>query len=123
MFATALLVISALVFSSIGVYFLAMPDRAAASIGMKLTDDNARTDVRATYGGMVLGIALVFGLSAVKSTMLTSGLLTLVLVYGCMALGRGLALITGDRPEAQMKLFLGIEIVFVIAGAFVLIQI
>ena len=46
---------SALVFAVIGVFFLALPERAAGSIGVILSDATARTDVRATYGGMMLG--------------------------------------------------------------------
>ena len=49
-----LLWFSALVFGLIGLYFLAWPERAAASIGLSMTDSTGRTDVRATYGGLTV---------------------------------------------------------------------
>ena len=111
-----LLWFSAIVFALIGVYFLAAPERAAASLGIALNDATARTDVRATYGGMVLGTALFFGWCALATARYQAGLVCLVLIYGGLALGRGLAIAVGQRPATMMWVFLLIEVVVALAS-------
>jgi len=115
-----LLWFSTIAFALIGAYFLAAPERAAASIGVTLTDATARTDVRATYGGMVLGVGLFFGWAALAPERLDAGLWSMLLVYGGLALGRIVALATGERLGAMMWTFLAIEVAVAIASVVLL---
>jgi len=112
-----LLWFSTIVFALIGVYFLALPERAAASIGVTMNDATARTDVRATYGGMVLGVALFFGWAALSPARVEAGLWSMLLVYGGLALGRVIAIAGGERPGTMMWGFLAIELAVAIASA------
>jgi len=108
---------SAIIFALIGVYFLAVPDRAAASIGVAMLDDTGRTDIRATYGGMVLGIAVFFGWAARAPDRTVAGLWSMILVYGGLALGRIVAIADGERPGGMMWSFLVIEVAFAVVSA------
>jgi|ETNmetMinimDraft_26_1059896.scaffolds.fasta_scaffold46227_2 hypothetical protein len=115
-----LLWISAVVFALIGLYFLAAPERAAASIGIAMKNATAQTDVRATYGGMVLGIAAFFSWAALSPARLEAGVWSMVLIYGGLALGRIVAIADGQRPGAMMWTFLAIELGFAITSAMLL---
>lgn len=115
-----LLWFSAIVFALIGIFFLALPERAASSIGLEMTNATARTDVRATYGGMVLGLALLFGWAALAPGRIEAGLWSLLLVYGGLALGRVVAIGSGERPGSMMWSFLAIEVAVALLSAFAL---
>jgi hypothetical protein len=111
---------SALVFAVIGVFFLALPERAAGSIGVILSDATARTDVRATYGGMMLGTALFFVWAALAPDRHTAGLWLMLLMYGGLALGRVVAIAGGERPGQMMWIFLVIELVVAVLSGLAL---
>jgi len=115
-----LLWFSAVVFGAIGLYFLAAPEQAAASIGLTLDNATARTDVRATYGGMVLGVAVFFGWAALAEGRYEAGLWSMALVYGGLALGRVMAIAQGERPEAMIWTFLVIEVAVAVASVLLL---
>jgi len=115
-----LLWLSAGTFAWIGLYFLILPQQAAAAIDLAMPTATARTDVRATYGGMVLGIAVFFAWAAWKPGMVEAGLWSMLLVYGGLALGRLVAIGSGERPESLMWIFLGIEVAVAVASAFLL---
>jgi len=108
---------SALVFAAIGVFFLVTPDAAAASIGIELTNPTARTDITATYGGLMVGIGLFFGWTAQHPERYRAGLWFTLVAYAGLGLGRTWAIVGGERPGVMMWSFLGIELtVAVLAG-------
>ena len=76
-----------------------------------MTDDTARTDLRATYGGMCLGVALLYGWLARTPDHLVAGAMSLLLIYGGLGLVRGLSIVQGQRPNVWMWSFLVIELV------------
>jgi hypothetical protein len=115
-FTAFLLWSSAVIFAAIGVYFLAVPEDAASAIGVSMLNDTGRTDIRATYGGMVLGIAVFFAWAALAPERTKAGLVSLAFVYGGLALGRIVAIATGDRPGSMMWLFLAIELGYTLAS-------
>ena len=108
---------SALLFFLIAVLFLAAPESTAASIGIKTLDDTGRTDIRATYGGMVLGIALFFAWASLQRARFRAGLWSILLIYGGLAGGRLLSLFPGAKLGGMMWTFLAIELAVAIASA------
>jgi hypothetical protein len=96
-------------FALIGVFFLLMPDQATAAIGVELTNATARTDIMATYGGMMLGMGAFYGWVALSQARYEAGLWSVLLVYAGLALGRTWAIVGGERPGAMMWSFLAIE--------------
>ena len=113
---------SAIVFLLIGLYFLLMPDRATAAIGVQMTNATGRTDIMATYGGMMLGMAVFFTWTALSASRYEAGLWCVLVVYAGLALGRAWAIGGGQRPGAMMWSFLAIEVVTAGLAALVLFR-
>lgn len=101
---------TALINIAIGVFFLVAPDRAAATVGLTLTDPVARVDVRATYGGMVLGIGVLFAVLAQHAEWVRPGLWGVALVCGGLASGRILGILAGGGTVPMMWGFLALEL-------------
>ena len=119
-FTLVLLWSSAVAFAAIGVIFLTRPVQGASSIGIEIPGDTGRTEIRATYGGMMLGLALLFSWSAAAEGQTLAGLWSMIFVYGGFAFGRALAIVLGARPSSKMWWFLIIEIAYVAGSIFCL---
>ena len=113
---------SALVFALIGLYFLLMPDRATAAIGVAMTNATARTDIMATYGGMMLGMAVFYTWVALSPARYEAGLWSVLVVYAGLGLGRTWAIVGGQRPGVMMWSFLAIEITAAALAALILFR-
>ena len=111
-----LLSTSALAFGIIGLLFLFRPEDAAASIGLAATAAAGRIDLRATYGGLMLGLAGLFAMPLLRPTLEVAGPFLLLFVYGGLAFGRGLAMLLGEPPAGQMVVFLVIELLYVLGA-------
>ena len=105
-----LLWFSAVVFAAIGIFFLGWTEQAADSIDVAMRTDTARVDISATYGGMCLGLGALFAWATRSEARHEAGLWSMLLVYGGLALGRLVPIVMGQRPEALMWIFLGIEV-------------
>ena len=108
-----LLATSALAFLIIGLLFLLRPIEAAASIGLAATEAAGRIDLRATYGGLMLGLGALFALPMIRPRLASVGPYLLLFVYVGLAFGRGLAMLLGEPPVGQMVAFLVIELLYV----------
>jgi|GEM_PF-2941759 len=111
---------SAATFAWIAIYFLVLPHEAAQAIDLTLTTDTALTDVQATYGGMVLGVTLLWIWAALHPDRYTAGLWSMVFIYGCLALGRLVAIAGGAQPKQLIWIFLGIELVVTVVSAWLI---
>ena len=109
--------LSAAICAGIGLFVLAAPDRAAASVEIVLGTPTARIDFTATYGGMCVGIAAWLGFCGLRVEFLRSALFGVAAVFGGLALGRLVAIAGGAHPEPIMWAFLAIELSFAAAAA------
>ncbi|QDU67809.1 DUF4345 family protein [Engelhardtia mirabilis] len=82
-----LLVLTALANLAWGLFALGLPDRAAELLGFTLNSPEARGEVRATYGGLILGLGLV-QLLALRGPRGQAWLAALALVFAALGLGR-----------------------------------
>lgn len=112
----ALILVTAAICAAIGLFFMAAPDRAAAAVGIALTNPTARIDVQATYGGMCVGLGVWMAACAQRPEWNRVGLIGVGATFGGLALGRGLAMARGTPAEPMMWLFLGIEVAFAVAA-------
>jgi len=104
---------------AIGCAFLFAPDQAASIlIDLPLDNDTTRTDIRATYGGMVLGLPLFFIWTGWKKNYQT-GLLCAVLVFGGLAFGRMISITLGDQPGPLSWGFLLVEVTVAIVSSLI----
>lgn len=98
----SLITLSALTLGGIGAVALADPKRIPETFGGKADTPDARTEVRAVYGGVCLGAA---GLLLLRPTSAgTIGLLT-----GAMAAGRAAGMAQEGEASDATRFWLGVE--------------
>lgn len=106
------LVLLVLIYVVIGVGFLVDLDGWAAAIELAPSTGTARTDLRATYGGMMLGVAATFFWAWRKDP--TAGLWLGATTSAGLAGGRILSVALGDRPGSLMYTFFAAELALTI---------
>jgi hypothetical protein len=113
-FAVILLWITAALFVGFGVGFVAAPRELAEFItGGAPSIPSARIDMRATYGGVALGMGLFFGLCAARPAWVRPGLVGSLLVVASIAGARVVGVVVDGAPNAFMLLLLSTEVIFV----------
>ena len=109
--ARVLLIGSAIIFVAVGAAFLFIPKTYAEVLEISLPTAMARTDVRATYGGLELGAGLFLVLCARRKEWIRPGLWALGLATGGFASGRLIGLMFERTLSPLMLVFLAMEIV------------
>ncbi len=114
-FPTALLWVNSVLFLVFGGCFIATPEFFATVItGSTPGTPSAFIDMRATYGGMGLGVGLLFGFCARQSSTVRVGLIAALLVLGSTAAARLVGFIADGSANVFMLLLLGAELLFVV---------
>lgn len=117
-FATNVLRVTAVLFVAFGICFIAAPASFANALtGSEPWTPSALIDMRATYGGMGLGIGLLFWYLARQRETVIVGLVGVMLVLGAIALSRVIGMIADGSPNVFMQAMLGAEILFVALSA------
>ncbi len=117
------LMLAALLFAGFGLASLFQPERIAGMVGIRPSTTAGRSEIRAVYGGLELGLGAFLVYCALDAQRLELGLLLVVLTYGAAAVGRmiGIAL---DRPvEAVTRRILVAEVAFAIVGSVLLLAV
>ncbi|MED5431144.1 MAG: DUF4345 family protein [Pseudomonadota bacterium] len=111
----------AVVFLAYGTVFLFWPETfLLRQLGEVPIMPSAMIDVRATYGGLSLGLAgLLFKLAA-QPTTVRAGVWAVILALGGMAVGRCYGLIVDGSANGFMYLYLALEILAVAVSFVVL---
>ena len=110
-FAKGLLLASALIFVFVGAAFLLIPEQYARVLELSAPTAMARTDVRATYGGLELGIGIFLIICVIRSEWLRPGLCALGLATGGFATGRMIGILIEGTVNRLMLGFLVLEII------------
>ncbi len=109
--ARSLVILGGLIFLGFGSWLLAIPE-ALGGIGIELNGPDARIDVRATYGGLELGIALFLFLCATRAEWLRVGLIAATCGIAGFGFGRLVGIVLeGGEAGTLMWSFLAIEAV------------
>lgn len=99
-----------LVFLGLGTWLFAVPE-ALNGLGIEMLEPDARIDVRATYGGLELGIAAFLIWCLLRDAWVRTGLVAV----GFLCAGLGTTRLLGIALEGQggglMWSFVGIELV------------
>ena len=120
-FKTILIWINALVFIAYGLGFVFFPETLALLVtGSAPSTSSGVIDMRATYGGMTLGLGVLFGLSASDPRTVRLGVWGIIVVMIGMAAGRLFGMIQDGTPNPIMYIFLAVEIVVVILASWAL---
>lgn len=88
-FARIWLALNGLMFLVYGLVCVVAPDLPAGYAEMLLPTATARTEVSAMYGGLQAGLGGLLCWSAMRAERVAQGLVVLVALIGCLALGRG----------------------------------
>jgi len=105
-----------LIFTFFGTWLFAIPS-ALEGIGIQLTTAEAIIDVRATYGGLELGLAAFLFIAQGRPDWHRAALLLSALCIGGFGVGRLGGILIAGESTALMWFFLAIEVV----GAAVLV--
>jgi hypothetical protein len=112
-FAINLLKVDSALFIVFGACFIAAPEFFAQTLtGSEPWTSSALIDMRATYGGMGLGIGLLFWFLARQRETVIAGLAGTALVLGAIALGRVVGFVADGTPNAFMLAQFVAEILF-----------
>ncbi|MEM8980685.1 MAG: DUF4345 domain-containing protein [Pseudomonadota bacterium] len=110
----SVLLFNSVVFVLVGLAFLLFPEQTA----LRVTDSSPSSasgliDMRATYGGVLLGVGFIFHLLNRLPQSRANGLRALIAVLGGMAVGRIAGMLIDGPANFMMYLFLVYELVFI----------
>ena len=92
-FGRILLALVGIAFAPYGFFCLVSPQSVAEFTGMVLPNASALTEVRAMYGGVQLGLGLLFIGFALRKRSVETGLVVLIVLLGSLALARAFGLV------------------------------
>ena len=122
-FGSTLVWVNCWLFVGFGLGFVFAPDTLATLItGAAPATPSAMTDMRATYGGMALGLALIFGLCARNEGSVRLGVQGVLAVMVALAVARTLGILLDGAPNTFMFVLLLAEIVMAFLASFALRQ-
>ena len=115
-FARGVLGIDALAFLALGLWLFAQPEGLSA-VGLAADNPAARIELRATYGGVELGLGAFLAWTAWgPRSRLRVGLVASVLTLGGFGAGRALGMLADWPPPGVFWGLLAVEILCVAAG-------
>ena len=102
----------ALVFLGYGMGFVFVPEPLLrAVVGEVPVASSAWIDMRATYGGLSLGVGLLLAVLSIRTETLRTGTLGVLFLMAGMAGGRTVGMVVDGSPNGYMMLYLLLEIV------------
>ncbi len=104
-----LIVLSALVFVFFGGWLFAVPT-ALEAIGIQLTTPEAFIDIRATYGGLELGLAAFLLIAQGRTEWHHAAMFLSALCVGGFGMGRFLGILIEGQGTTLMWFFLALEV-------------
>lgn len=119
-FARSLVFASALIFVVVGAGFLLIPKQFGDVLEISLPSAMARTDVRATYGGLELGFGIFLIVCVVRREWIRPGLWALALTVGGFATGRLIGFAAEGAINNFMLFFLVLELAVALLALFLL---
>ncbi|MBK7976388.1 MAG: DUF4345 domain-containing protein [Deltaproteobacteria bacterium] len=96
-FARGVLMLGALVFAGIGIGCVLFPAELMSAVDLALPSAVARTEIRAFYGGLELGVAVFLTICAVRSDWVPLGLTALACLMSGMGGVRLIAALAAGR--------------------------
>ncbi len=112
-YATTLLWITAALFLAFGLGFILVPAFFSQLItGASPATSSGLADMRATYGGISLGLAVFWGWCARGRNTQHAGLLSSLLVLSAAAFGRLIGMIVDGSPNVFMFVLFAAEVLF-----------
>ncbi|WP_203142047.1 DUF4345 family protein [Marinobacter mangrovi] len=120
----ALLVrLNAAIFALYGIAFIVLPETLSRMVTGEIpASATGLTDMRATYGGMSLGIGIVLLILTLKTETLRLGVLGVVILMLGMAGGRSVGLVIDGVASQTMVTYLMLELAMAALAFWVLVR-
>ncbi|MBL1417877.1 MAG: DUF4345 family protein [Moritella sp.] len=116
----AFLYFFAAVFIIYGVIGFLEPVSSVANMGIIIDNNHAKIEVRATYGGLLVGLGVLFAYSASRDSSVRFGLVAIICILTTVGLSRLYGIIVdGDNETIQWD-FLIMELVGAVIAALIL---
>ena len=110
------LLLAGLMFGGLGVWLTLAPGKLEDWVGIQSPVPAARTELRALYGGLELGLGVFMLLGWARAELEAPACLALGLIMLGVALARMLGLVLDGSGSATLWTFLATEIVFAVLG-------
>ena len=107
----AILYVAGAIFVGIGVLFTARPETLVVFHDNPFATADARTEIRAVYGGIELAIGIFFGMAAGNDALRRAGLLLAALVSAGAGVARFLGVVLEGESGSLHFLWGGLEVV------------
>lgn len=107
-----LVLLTASIFCIYGLIFVFFPvDGLLFVVDGSISTSSGVIDIRATYGGMSVGIGIILYLLATTHGTLRIGLLSVCLLMLGMAAGRIIGMVLDGSPNIYMYIYLALELI------------
>lgn len=115
-YARIVLILSALMYGGFGAAYLARPRAMAKLTHFELPSPTAVTEIRAFYGGMELGLAVLLVVCAIRPDWAGAGLLALALLSGGTVVARLIGFAVDGSATAFLWKVLAAEVLVAALG-------
>ena len=116
------LLLSGIGFMLIGVNTFRDPVAAMAGVELGVPSISALNEIRASYGGLQIGIGLLLVSAALMTWLTRPALLALSLVTGGLVVGRLMSIMIDGMPNSTVQALLGLEFFTTVIAIFLFTQ-
>ncbi len=112
LFGVSSIVLGACLMGGLGVLFLLQPDALRGRVGISPETPSALAEIRSTYGGLHVGIALFLLACATRESMRRTGLLFCGLAFAGAGLARTAGILEFQATDSDQVVTASLEIAF-----------
>ena len=118
MIAKIFLAVVGLMYLGLAVWCSVAPAMTSEKVGFDLKPGSGQSEFLVIYGGLELGLALIFLLPLVRSDYLASSLLACVLIHACLVAFRSISFfLYSDMSAMTYRLAIGEWVILILAVA------
>ena len=117
-----LLWVACLVFVAVAVQGLFLPRRILEPLGGKIDTPSVANEIRANYGGMHAGIAVLMAMGALKPGLQGPAVALLFAFSAGLCVGRAWSWVADGTPNRFVRIFFGLELGGAIAAGVLLFR-
>jgi len=116
MIAKLFLTLVGIIYLGLAVWCSVSPAVTSEKVGFELNPGSGQSEFLVIYGGLELGLSLIFLLPLVRDNFLTSSLLACVLIHACLVAFRTVSLfLYSDISSMTYKLAVGEWVILILA--------
>jgi len=109
--------LAAIGFGILGVQAILGPGSVGRSLGFAPQTVSSLSEIRATYGGLQLAIAVLAVVGLLRVGVRLTAVAMVMTVCGGLAVGRAVSLVADGRPSGMVIAFWALEVTTTISGA------